>query len=121
MPSSAALDKIIGAAPNDHLDVDQGEGTFLNTREWKYATFFNRVKQAVGRNWDPNEPLRQRDPTGRDLRRPRPVHHPQRDARERRAGEGHPGPALERRGLPRRGGHRRASAARSPSPTRRRV
>ena len=64
MPSSAALDKIIGAAPNDHLDVDQGEGTFLNTREWKYATFFNRVKQAVGRNWDPNEPLRQRDPTG---------------------------------------------------------
>jgi TonB family protein len=65
MPSSAALDKIIGAAPNDHLqDVDQGEGTFLNTKEWKYATFFNRVKQAVGRNWDPNEPLRQRDPTG---------------------------------------------------------
>ena len=64
MPSSAALDKIIGAAPNDHLEVDQGEGTFLNTREWKYATFFNRVKQAVGRNWDPNEPLRQRDPTG---------------------------------------------------------
>ena len=65
MPSTAALDKIIGAAPNDHLkDVEQGEGTFLNTREWKYATFFNRVKQAVGRNWDPNEPLRQRDPTG---------------------------------------------------------
>lgn len=65
MPSSAALDKIIGAAPNDHLqDVEQGDGTFLNTREWKYATFFNRVKQAVGRNWDPNEPLRQRDPTG---------------------------------------------------------
>ena len=65
MPSQAALDKIIGAAPNDHLqDVEQGEGTFLNTKEWKYATFFNRVKQAVGRNWDPNEPLRQRDPTG---------------------------------------------------------
>ena len=64
MPSSAALDKIIGAAPNDHLDAEQGEGTFLNTRAWKYATIFNRVKQAVGRNWDPNEPLRQRDPTG---------------------------------------------------------
>ncbi len=65
LPSTAALDKIIGAAPNDHLqDVEQGEGTFLNTREWKYATFFNRVKQAVGRTWDPNEPLRQRDPTG---------------------------------------------------------
>jgi TonB family protein len=65
MPSAAALDKIIGAAPNDHLDsVEEGDGTFLNTREWKFATFFNRVKQAVGTHWDPNAPLRQRDPTG---------------------------------------------------------
>ena len=64
MPSAADLDKIIGAAPNDHLDVDDGEGTFLNTREWKYATFFNRVKQAVGTHWDPRTPMRQRDPTG---------------------------------------------------------
>lgn len=64
MPSAAALDKIIGAAPNDHLDnVEEGDGTFLNTREWKFATFFNRVKQAVGTHWDPNTPLRQRDPT----------------------------------------------------------
>jgi TonB family protein len=64
MPSAAALDKIIGAAPNDHLEAEEGDGTFLNTREWRYATFFNRVKQAVGANWDPNTPLRQRDPTG---------------------------------------------------------
>ncbi len=65
MPSAAALDKIVGAAPNDHLDsVEEGDGTFLNTREWKFATFFNRVKQAVGTHWDPNSPLRQRDPTG---------------------------------------------------------
>jgi TonB family protein len=65
MPSAAALDKIIGAAPNDHLDsVDEGDGTFLNTHEWKFATFFNRVKQAVGTHWDPNAALRQRDQTG---------------------------------------------------------
>ncbi|MGO8968292.1 MAG: energy transducer TonB [Myxococcaceae bacterium] len=64
MPSAAALDKIIGAAPNDHLDAEEGDSTFLNTREWKFATFFNRVKQAVGTHWNPNEPLRQRDPTG---------------------------------------------------------
>jgi TonB family protein len=64
MPSAAELDKIIGAAPNDHLDVDEGDSTLLNTREWKYATFFNRVKQAVGTHWDPNTPLRQRDATG---------------------------------------------------------
>ena len=44
-----------GGAPNDDLrDVEKGEGTFLNTREWKYASFFNRVKQAVSAHWDPN-------------------------------------------------------------------
>lgn len=65
MPSQAVMDKIIGAAPNDHLqDAEEGDGTFLNTREWKYASFFNRVKQNVGMHWDPNAELRRRDPTG---------------------------------------------------------
>jgi TonB family protein len=65
MPSQAVMDKIIGAAPNDHLqDAEEGDGTFLNTREWKYASFFNRVKQNVGMHWDPNTELRRRDPTG---------------------------------------------------------
>ena len=64
-PSMAVLDKIVGAAPNDRLkDVDEGEGTYLNTREWKYSSFFNRVKQSVGLHWDPSSYLRQRDPTG---------------------------------------------------------
>ena len=65
MPSQAVMDKIIGAAPNDHLrDEEEGDGTFLNTREWKYSSFFNRVKQSVGMHWDPNSQLRRRDPTG---------------------------------------------------------
>ncbi|WP_239469829.1 energy transducer TonB family protein [Archangium violaceum] len=65
MPSQAVMDQIIGGAPNDHLkDVDEGEGTFLNTREWKYASFFNRVKQSVGTQWNPNAALVRRDPTG---------------------------------------------------------
>jgi TonB family protein len=65
LPSPAVLDKISGAAANDHLaDIDEGEGTFLNTKEWKYASFFNRVKQSVGMRWNPNALLRQRDPTG---------------------------------------------------------
>jgi TonB family protein len=65
MPSQAVMDKIIGAAPNDHLqDAEEGDGTFLNTREWKFASFFNRVKQNVGMHWDPNAELRHRDPTG---------------------------------------------------------
>lgn len=65
IPNGAMLDKIAGAAPNDHLqDVAEGDGTFLNTREWKYASFFNRVKQGVSRTWNPDSKLHQRDPTG---------------------------------------------------------
>lgn len=65
MPSQAAMDKIIGGAPNDHLkDIDVGDGTYLTTREWKYASFFNRVKQSVGQQWMPIDQLRMRDPTG---------------------------------------------------------
>jgi TonB family protein len=63
-PSASVLDRIAGGAPNDHLDVEEGDGTFLNTREWKYASFFNRVKQSVGMHWDPGTALRQRDPSG---------------------------------------------------------
>lgn len=65
LPSAAVVDRIAGAAPNDHLkDVEEGEGTFLSTREWKFASFFNRVKQSVGMQWDPGTALRHRDPTG---------------------------------------------------------
>jgi len=63
LPSPAVLDKVSGAAANDHLEADEGDGTFLNTREWKYASFFNRVKQSVGQQWHPQDQLRLRDPT----------------------------------------------------------
>ncbi len=54
-----------GGAPNDDLrGVDQGDATYLNTREWKYAAFFNRVKQAVAARWDPNGRVRAKDPRG---------------------------------------------------------
>ena len=53
-----------GGAPNDALDaLPAGDGTYLNTREWKFAAFFNRVKQAVSARWDPNGRLRQRNKT----------------------------------------------------------
>lgn len=65
VPNGAMLDKISGAAPNDHLgELEEGEGTFLNAREWKFASFFNRIKQGVSQNWSPDAKLRQRDPTG---------------------------------------------------------
>ncbi|MCL2011467.1 MAG: energy transducer TonB [Cystobacterineae bacterium] len=65
VPSYAALDKISGAAPNDHLaDIEEGDGTFLSTREWKYASFFNRLKQSVGQHWHPNVVMQARDLNG---------------------------------------------------------
>lgn len=64
LPSPSVLDSVSGAAANDHLlDVDEGDGTYLNTREWRYASFFNRVKQSVGQHWNPNAQLRLRDPS----------------------------------------------------------
>ena len=67
MPSAAVLDRIIGAPASDvssRDDIEEGDGTFLNTREWKHSSFFNRVKQNVGMHWDPNTLVRRRDPTG---------------------------------------------------------
>lgn len=65
LPPPAVLGPIAGAAANDHLeDVEEGDGTFLNTKEWKFSSFFNRVKQSVGMQWHPVDVLRPRDPTG---------------------------------------------------------
>jgi|CXWL01.1.fsa_nt_gi TonB family protein len=65
IPSHSVVDKVTGAAANDHLkDVEEGDGTYLSTKEWKYASFFNRVKQTVGQHWNPGAQLRLRDPTG---------------------------------------------------------
>ncbi len=51
-----------GPAPDRLEGVEEGEGTFLNTRGWKYATYFNRIKQQVAAAWDPMSPLEARDP-----------------------------------------------------------
>jgi TonB family protein len=64
-PSASFYDQLAGGPAPDHLpDVEEGEATYLNTREWKYASFFNRIKQSVGSNWDPSRELLVRDPTG---------------------------------------------------------
>jgi TonB family protein len=57
------LARLAGGGSPDRLDgVLEGDGTFLNTREWKYATYFNRIKQAVSSTWNPQRALDQRDP-----------------------------------------------------------
>lgn len=64
MPSLTVLDSVVGGAPNDHLDEAIGDGTYLSTREWRHASFFNRIKQSVGMTWNPSAELMRRDPTG---------------------------------------------------------
>jgi hypothetical protein len=48
----------------DHVEVPTGDSTALNTREYKYAHFFNRVKREVAARWFAVEALRGRDPRG---------------------------------------------------------
>jgi len=51
---------------DDYLpDVDDGETTVLNTRRFKYWSFFERVKESLKRNWRPAREYRRADPTGR--------------------------------------------------------
>ncbi|PID39309.1 MAG: hypothetical protein CSB49_01675 [Proteobacteria bacterium] len=64
--SPAELAKIVGGGVNDNLkDVEKGKHTLLNSKRWRFASFFNRVKRQVAQNWHPNQVYRQRDPKGR--------------------------------------------------------
>jgi TonB family protein len=49
---------------DDLDDVQEGGLNLLNTKRFKYASFFNRVRDAIAQHWSP-EPVHQRaDPTG---------------------------------------------------------
>ena len=53
---------------NDALkDIEEGEGTFLNTFAFKYASFFNRIKRDVSDNWNPFAAARRHDPSLKEL------------------------------------------------------
>ena len=65
VPTSEQLAHVIGGGTQDALkDVDDGEETALNSKKWRFATFFNRVKKQVSEHWHPEEAYRRRDPTG---------------------------------------------------------
>lgn len=55
----------IGGGTPDHLeDVDDGDSTSLGAKKWKFAAFFNRIKQSVREEWHPDELLSRHDPQG---------------------------------------------------------
>ena len=73
-PLKLTLDQSIGAMgplsggpmPDDLRGIEEGEGTFLNARSFKFAGFLNRVKETVGRVWTQKviDASGKRDPTG---------------------------------------------------------
>ena len=57
--------RAVGSGSQDALkDIDDGEETALNSKRWKFASFFNRVKKQVADHWHPEEAYRRSHPTG---------------------------------------------------------
>lgn len=67
MPTLGTLDRISGSPREAAIDgVEEGDATFLNAREFKYATYFLRIRDAVAGTWEESlmREFRRRDPTG---------------------------------------------------------
>jgi TonB family protein len=64
-PSAAFYDRLAGGPSPDHVEgVVEGEETLLNAREFKYASYLNRVKEGIATHWDPARAMASRDPDG---------------------------------------------------------
>lgn len=65
-PNPSLVAALAGGPAADHLPgVDEGEGTFLNARTWKYAGYFNRISEQLDIQWvrEGREQVAARDPT----------------------------------------------------------
>ncbi|HET7753459.1 MAG TPA: TonB family protein [Anaeromyxobacteraceae bacterium] len=64
-PSAAFYDRLAGGPSPDHVEgVVEGDETLLNAREFKYASYLNRVKEGIATHWDPARAMAARDPDG---------------------------------------------------------
>lgn len=64
-PSMQAMTSALAGSGLDHLEgIVDGDATALNTKGWRYASFFNRVKREVARQWHPDIEYRKHDPYG---------------------------------------------------------
>ena len=65
-PSPGQLQRALGSAfPDAISDVPESNKTLLNTKRWRFSSFFNRVKSAVAQQWHPDKVYKRRDPTGK--------------------------------------------------------
>ena len=66
LPYLNGSDAVLMSPSNDFLeDVKKGNETYLNTRKFAYAAYFNKMKQAISRNWSPGTAMIVNDPTGK--------------------------------------------------------
>jgi TonB family protein len=66
-PTPEMLQRAIGKGGGsmDYLkDIDDGDATALNSKKWKHAPFFNRIKRAVADEWHPEMVYVRHDPNG---------------------------------------------------------
>jgi TonB family protein len=64
-PSPSQLARLSGAPMNDYLpEVEVDAETRLNAWRWKHATFFNRIADAIRREWQGGQVLAKDDPAG---------------------------------------------------------
>ena len=65
LPYLNGSDAVLMSPSNDFLeDVKKGNETYLNTRKFLYAAYFNKMKNAVSRNWSPGTAIIVNDPMG---------------------------------------------------------
>jgi TonB family protein len=61
IPSALAASRMVGGAPaNDALDLPEGDGTYVNAEQWRFSAFFNRMHDAIRRQWRPDAVLRRK-------------------------------------------------------------
>lgn len=54
VPASHLDQRLAGAPNNDYLEEESGPGVNLNTREFKFAGYINRIRQLVDFYWQQN-------------------------------------------------------------------
>jgi hypothetical protein len=65
LPNLGNVNQAMQNGSIDHLpEIDISDDTSLNSKAFKYAYFFNRVKREVSRNWEIIEAYLQNDPRG---------------------------------------------------------
>lgn len=65
-PTAEVLERAVGGGSVDLTEgIEEGELTALSSKQWKHASFFNRMKRQVAQNWNPGAVLVRRDPNGK--------------------------------------------------------